>query len=236
MPKRKSYEMAKSPRKMANNQIDPDYESHYKKKKRLSKKSDNSIVCTPIDKRYFHHIQSNEAFLIENNNNATDDSGDDIEYKTLYQHIHQMEINQNRSLNEGEKKMFNLWNQFIEGEPCFGIKHMRIICQRFIDANLVVIIHGKLYRNFFLHLCGLYDQGLLTSLECMYLMNHIQQQMGIKVSKVIGEECQKMDEQKKKRPRSSISSTSSTSFTSEEAAEMEPKRKRRGLRSINTTG
>lgn len=235
MSKRKSYEMTKSPRKMAKNQIDPDYESHYKKKKRLGKKTDGPIVCTPVDKRYFHHIQSNGAFLIENNNNAADDSDDDTEYKTLYQNIHQMEINQNRSLNEGEKQMINLWNMFIEGEPCFGIKHMRIICQRFIDAHLLDIIHGKLYRNFWLHLCGLYDQGLLTSKECMYLVNYTQQKMGIQVSKVTVDACRQMDESKKKRPRSSVSSTS---FTSEEATETEPmpKQTRRSLRSVNKTG
>lgn len=218
--KRKKAITTRAARKTTVNQASPPAA----KRRRMVIDSIVPVKTISIDKRQFYHIQSHQAFLVDSNSAAADDSADDNECVSWYQHIHQMEINHQRYLNEGEKEMFNLWNAFVDGQKCFGLKHTRTICDRFITLHIRDILQKKLYRNFLLHLCVLNDNGFLEAKDYMELVQNVQSYMGIitwKAFKINMEARQRKSEQKKKRSKSPVS--------------IEPETKRtRKLRSANS--
>lgn len=217
---RKRNPVIKAARKRVYNQIDADIEINNNGKRRRLE-----MFTIDINKRHFHHIQTLDAFAIENNNLA-DDSADDDEYKLLYQHIHRMELNQYRFLNDGEKQLINLWNTFIEDEECLALKHMQITCHRFIDAHIRDVFQKQLYRNLLLHFCVLCDHGLLKSSGMMSLVQHIQKYMGIEAFESIVKARQQKIEQKKKRSKSP---------TKEITLKKQQNERRYVLRSVNST-
>lgn len=224
-----SKKTVRSPRKRANNQIDPDFESHYSKRRRLDENANNKIQCLPINERHFYHMQSLNTYLIENNN-AADDSEDEDEHKTLYQQIHQRELNEHRFLNEGEKQLMILWNTFIESQQCFGLKHMNAICQLFVDGHIRDIVKRELYRNWLLHLCELNGSGLLTPSEYMEVVQYTQLYMGFNGFKSILD-AQNWTEPKKRGRKRSGSATKMYKVDGEPA----PKKARYSNRSSDST-
>lgn len=136
------------------------------------------IQYTSIHKRYFFHTLSNRPFLIRDRGES-DDSSDEMDYVRLHQKIHASEINDIVDLNEGEKEMMNLWNTFLDGYKSFGIKHLTLICREFIDVHVAVILQSKLYRNFVLHLCTMYDNDIIGASDFLVLVQHLQRHVGI---------------------------------------------------------
>lgn len=218
-----------SPRKRANNQIDPDFESHYAKRRRLDKNANDKIQCVPINKRHFYHIQSLTPYLIENNN-AAEDSEDDDEYKRLYQQIHKTELNKHQFLNDGEKQMMNLWNRFIESQPGIGLKHMKIICQLFIDEHIWDILKGNLYPNWLLHLCELNNSELLSPSEYIDVVQYTQMYLGLTRIKSLMD-AQKWTAPKKRGRKRSRSATNNNKVEEEQST----KNKRYHTRSNSLT-
>lgn len=124
-----------------------------------------------LNERTFYHSQSYRAFMINADEKIADS---DEEGGTLDQMLQQKDIDEFMDLNEGEKQMFSMWNQFVRNVTSFGTGHMRAICDSFINSHAREIIQKKLYRNFLLHLCSLHDFGLLKQEDVFHLVEHLQ--------------------------------------------------------------
>lgn len=179
-------------------EIDSNFKSISNKRRRLERDSNQPMKFIPLNKRHFYHIRSNQPFLIENTD-AMDDSDDEMEHVTMYQQIHQSEMNRKPFLNNGEKEMMNLWNTFIDSQKGFGQQHMPDICQRFIHMHVGDILEKKLYRNFLLHLCTLHDAGIINAFDYVVLVQYIQRKVGINAFKIIVDS--KVEKKRKGEPK-----------------------------------
>lgn len=226
--KKSSEKYRTSPRKRAFNDIDPDFESHYAKKRRLEGGAVAvAIKKIPIEERIFYHMQNLQSYLIDEHEQP--DSSDENDYKLLEQSIHQENINRRRDLNDGEKEMMNLWNSFIECQnEVFGIKKQKTICKIFIDRHINDILQKKLYKNCLLHFCTLYDKSELTSNDFMSLVQQMQNHVGINVFDTMAKALQPKPHKRTSEPRKKTSKSPSFESASE------PKRKSYVLRSVDS--
>lgn len=163
-------------RKRAINDLGP-VDSIPPKRKRIT--NDKILIPMSINERHFYHSQSMEPFSITNE--ELSDSASDSE--SVDGHLHQRKLNSNRILNDGERAIMNLWNEFLQKQRIRvprGLSNVRGICHSFIDYHGREIVNDRLYRNFILHLCNMKDIMLLSSADMMHLVRHIQQYYGIK--------------------------------------------------------
>lgn len=65
-------------------------------------------------------------------------------------------------VNEGEKELIKMWNLHVMKNGYVGDCQLPIACDMFITAKGKEIIEKNLYRNFILHLCSLFDYGLIS--------------------------------------------------------------------------
>lgn len=65
-------------------------------------------------------------------------------------------------VNEGEKELIKMWNLHVMKNGYVGDCQLPIACAMFITAKGKEIIEKNLYRNFVLHLCSLFDYGLIS--------------------------------------------------------------------------
>lgn len=65
-------------------------------------------------------------------------------------------------VNEGEKELIKMWNLHVMKNGYVGDCQLPIACDMFITAKGKEIIEKNLYRNFVLHLCSLFDYGLIS--------------------------------------------------------------------------
>ncbi|KAL5282346.1 SUZ12 family protein [Megaselia abdita] len=65
-------------------------------------------------------------------------------------------------VNEGEKELIKMWNLHVMKNGYVGDCQLPIACDMFINAKGKEIIEKNLYRNFILHLCSLFDYGLIS--------------------------------------------------------------------------
>ncbi|XP_067648345.1 polycomb protein Su(z)12 isoform X2 [Eurosta solidaginis] len=70
-------------------------------------------------------------------------------------------IDEFSDVNEGEKELMKLWNLHVMKHGYVGDCQLPLACEMFLDTNGHEIIRKNLYRNFILHICSLFDYGLL---------------------------------------------------------------------------
>jgi hypothetical protein len=76
-------------------------------------------------------------------------------------------------VNDGEKWMMKLWNQFVAFRPTTRLVHggMFATCQTFIEKHGDDIAAMRLRNNFILHLTNLYNFGLLKAPQLQALIS-----------------------------------------------------------------
>lgn len=163
----------KSLRKTVGSAFNTSIESGIKRRKNASKLI---VKYKPVNQRQFYHSQTNQAFTTEENAHMVD-SEDEFQLLDIQRH-HKI-INENRHLSTDQKKIMNLWNQFVENHIKFGIKHLKTMCNVFIDTHIDDIRQQKLYHDFVLHLCTLYHGNLLVRKDFFSVVNHLHVHMGI---------------------------------------------------------
>lgn len=90
-----------------------------------------------------------------------EDSEGEHDTEWLRQYTKRM-IHEFTDVNEGEKSLMTLWNYHLMKSNIVGDKHIPLACEIFIEKYGQDLWNQKLYRNFLLHLCNLFDAGLLT--------------------------------------------------------------------------
>ncbi|XP_037806254.1 polycomb protein Su(z)12 isoform X1 [Lucilia sericata] len=76
-------------------------------------------------------------------------------------------IDEFTDVNEGEKELMKLWNLHVMKHGYVGDCQLPLACEMFLDANGHEIIRKNIYRNFILHMCSLFDYGLVSP-ETLY--------------------------------------------------------------------
>lgn len=135
-------------------------------------------------------------------------------------------IDEFTDVNEGEKELMKLWNLHVMKHGYVGDCQLPLACEMFLDANGHGIIRKNIYRNFILHMCSLFDYGLVSP-ETVY--KTVQKLQGILSKYQEGQELMskqresqlkywlevgihKQDEQKLKSPQKPIQPASASNL------------------------
>lgn len=90
-----------------------------------------------------------------------------------------MMIDEFTDVNEGEKELMKMWNLHIMKHGYVGDCQIPLACSMFVQLKGKELLLKNLYRNFVLHMCSLFDFGLVSAI-CLY--NTIQ-----KLQELVGE-------------------------------------------------
>lgn len=77
-------------------------------------------------------------------------------------------------VNEGEKEMMVMWNWHVMKRNFVGMSQMPLACELFVDIYGADVLKKNLYRNFIVHLCNLFDNGLLSSTQVSDISQRLQ--------------------------------------------------------------
>lgn len=197
----------KPPRKTVQSAFEASIEAGIKKRKTAPKRV---VRFQSVNKRQFYHSQSLQPYTIDADVADSTDSEDDFQLMDIEHH--QKIVDENRQLSTDQKKIANLWNEFIEKCYQFGMKHVKNVCKAFIDAHIHQIRHEKLYNDLMLHLCSLHHGNLLTPKDFHAVVEYLQvDHMGIQravMNKNIQEPANDKENRKQMRKRKRSSSTS----------------------------
>lgn len=73
-----------------------------------------------------------------------------------------MMIDEFTDVNEGEKEMMKLWNCHIMRHGYVGNTQIPLACEMFIELKGKELLQKNLYKNFTMHLCNLFDYGIIS--------------------------------------------------------------------------
>lgn len=149
-------------------------------------------------------------------------------------------IDEFSDVNEGEKELMKLWNLHVMRHGFVGDCQLPLACEMFLDAKGHEIVRKNLYRNFILHMCSLFDYGLIAA-DTVY--KTVQKLQGLLSKYAAGQELmqrqreaqlkywldvgmhKKQDDLKHKspqKPASNSSNETATSSTGNAASAMQP--------------
>lgn len=80
-------------------------------------------------------------------------------------------------VNEGEKDLMKMWNLHIMSKGYVGDVQIVLACNMFINLHGEELLRKNLYRNFLLHLCNLYDYGLLSAKQYYDLLGSLRKKL-----------------------------------------------------------
>jgi len=86
-----------------------------------------------------------------------------------------MMIDEFTDVNEGEKELMKLWNLHVLKHNYVGDCQMPLGLLMFLDSHGLELLKRNLYRNFILHLCNLYDFGIIGPATVMRTISYLQQ-------------------------------------------------------------
>ncbi|KFM78883.1 Polycomb protein suz12, partial [Stegodyphus mimosarum] len=84
-------------------------------------------------------------------------------------------IDEFTDVNEGEKELMKMWNLHIMKYGFVGDCQIPLACSMFIEEHGKNILSKRLYRNFLLHLCNLFDYGLISASVVYHTMHQLNQ-------------------------------------------------------------
>ncbi|XP_049778791.1 polycomb protein suz12-B [Schistocerca cancellata] len=73
-----------------------------------------------------------------------------------------MMIDEFTDVNEGEKELMKMWNLHVMKHGYVGDCQIPLACTMFLQAKGKELLQKNLYRNFVLHMCSLFDFGLVS--------------------------------------------------------------------------
>lgn len=76
-------------------------------------------------------------------------------------------IDEFTDVNEGEKELMKMWNLHVMKHGYVGDCQISLACTMFVQEKGPQLLLNNLYRNFLLHLCSLFDFGLISP-GCLY--------------------------------------------------------------------
>lgn len=83
-------------------------------------------------------------------------------------------IDEFTDVNEGEKELMKMWNLHFMKNGYVGDCQIPIACEMFVEMKGREILSKNLYRNFVLHLCSLFNFGLLSPENAFKIIQKLQ--------------------------------------------------------------
>lgn len=74
-----------------------------------------------------------------------------------------MMIDEFTDVNEGEKELMKMWNLHVMRHGFVGDCQTALACEMFVEMHGKEVLAKNLYRNFVVHMCSLFDYGLVSS-------------------------------------------------------------------------
>ncbi|RLU17543.1 hypothetical protein DMN91_009778 [Ooceraea biroi] len=88
-----------------------------------------------------------------------------------------MMIDDFTDVNEGEKELMKMWNLHIMKYGYVGDCQTPLACQMFLETKGKELLMKNLYRNFVLHMCSLFDFGLISPVILYQTIQKLQEIM-----------------------------------------------------------
>lgn len=88
-----------------------------------------------------------------------------------------MMIDDFTDVNEGEKELMKMWNLHIMKHGYVGDCQIPLACQMFLETKGKELLMKNLYRNFVLHMCSLFDFGLVSPVILYQTIQKLQEIM-----------------------------------------------------------
>lgn len=89
-----------------------------------------------------------------------------------------MMIDEFTDVNEGEKELMKMWNLHVMKYGYVGDCQIPLACDMFLGKKGRELLQKNLYRNFILHLCSLFDYGLISPDVFYKNVQKLQKQLG----------------------------------------------------------
>lgn len=88
-----------------------------------------------------------------------------------------MMIDDFTDVNEGEKELMKMWNLHVMKYGYVGDCQIPLACQMFLETKGKELLMKNLYRNFVLHMCSLFDFGLISGVILYQTIQNLQEIM-----------------------------------------------------------
>lgn len=88
-----------------------------------------------------------------------------------------MMIDDFTDVNEGEKELMKMWNLHVMKYGYVGDCQIPLACQMFLEKKGKELLMKNLYRNFVLHMCSLFDFGLISPVILYQMIQKLQEIM-----------------------------------------------------------
>lgn len=89
-----------------------------------------------------------------------------------------MMIDEFTDVNEGEKELMKMWNLHVMKYGFVGDCQIPLACQMFVQHRGKDLLMKNLYKNFVIHMCSLFDFGLVSAV-CLYTtLQKLQEMVG----------------------------------------------------------
>ena len=88
-----------------------------------------------------------------------------------------MMIDDFTDVNEGEKELMKMWNLHVMKHGYVGDCQIPLACQMFLESKGKELLMKNLYRNFVLHMCSLFDFGLISPVILYQMIQKLQEIM-----------------------------------------------------------
>ncbi|XP_043465594.1 polycomb protein suz12-B [Leptopilina heterotoma] len=88
-----------------------------------------------------------------------------------------MMIDEFTDVNEGEKELMKMWNLHVMKHGYVGDCQIPLACQMFLETKGKELLMKNLYRNFVLHMCSLFDFGLISPVVLYQVIQKLQEMM-----------------------------------------------------------
>lgn len=89
-----------------------------------------------------------------------------------------MMIDEFTDVNEGEKELMKMWNLHVMKYGYVGDCQIPLACSMFIQTKGKELLLKNLYRNFVLHMCSLFDFGLISPVTLYNTVKKLQNLVG----------------------------------------------------------
>ncbi|KAK3928737.1 Polycomb protein Su(z)12 [Frankliniella fusca] len=108
--------------------------------------------------RLYHHTVTCLPVHPKEMENDSEDENDPkwLQTKTM------MMIDEFTDVNEGEKELMKMWNLHVMKEGYVGDCQVPLACSKFLEKKGKELLDKNLYRNFVIHMCSLFDYGLVS--------------------------------------------------------------------------
>lgn len=113
--------------------------------------------------RLYHHTGTCLAVQPREMENDSEDEPDPEWLRAKTAHM----IDEFTDVNEGEKELIKMWNLHVMKNGYVGDCQIPLASNMFVQEQGSQLLLNNLYRNFLIHLCSLFDFGLISPV-CLY--------------------------------------------------------------------